>query len=316
MTQPLDLENPIPNHLAKLARDIAYYGLNQRVRRNYFEEGEVANYSNPKFHYDGPVGINGKQGYRYNPYARDGRTPVKAGEIIFYDLRVKGIDGVDPKVGSLQAIDVPGTTKMVQVDEYINSTPTTFQRTVSVENEKTESKEYSFGQMVSTEFSVQMERSAGIKIKAIDAGAKLTTTLTAKAEATASQAFSKSTKLSEIVADSYTVAPWQHWTLVTERSIKNVKQDVWVTGLLDCSVRIHSSHYCMADYDSLDDIWGYFRNIQYGGNKFGDLIRRSKTPRSIVDRMAESVKVTINCPIKAKRARYSKMVSKQTPISH
>ena len=222
---------------------------------------------------------------------------------------------MDPQVGSLQVIDVPGSNKKVTVDEFINDGPTVFYRNVETEEEKIKEKELTFGQAVSAEFSLQMKRSAGIELKAISAGAELTTTLTTKAEATASQAFKKSDRIRDQIQDKYTIDPYMHWSLTTERSVKNVRQDVFVTGALDFSVRFNSSRLCMADYESFDDILGYFRRTKPGGSWFGDRIRESKTGAEAIEEMEKGVIVTVNCPIKGTRARYSRLISKQTPIS-
>lgn len=242
--------------------------------------------------------------YEYHAIHRQGRVHDKA-KIIFFNVNIVDIDDIE--TGSLQDLGSQ-TDKNHQVDETINGGSEPILYKVNVSESKTEESEESYSASLSLEYQRQVEATAGIKI----AEAKVTETLTAKAEASASGEWRKSDSLSESVDKSYKIPAKTHWILTNEKSVKHIRQDCLVTGLLECAIHIDSWKWFAHDWWSIRDLQDQMRGLsKEEGNVVGRYWNDRVHGYQVPDKVLEAwpiPRLTLNIPIEGKRTRYSKAI--------
>ena len=259
-----------------------------------------------------PDDLGGGTGYRYAPVNKEGKK-VNPGRIIFHNLRLKDISDIE--VGELDVADVESKSKVITLDEYQNDGPRDFRRRTEVEKEIETSKEKSFGWMVSAELRIRMTQRVGVSMEVFEAGGELETELTTRAEKRGDEEWRQSDRRRETTENEYYVSPYHDWTLTTEQSVKNISQDVFITGVLECQILIEYPGWGYHNFRSLEDLrnafTGFLPQAGFVGNWFADP-DNSISLQTVND--WEQPELTLNCPIKGQRTRYSKAVSKQRPI--
>lgn len=307
-----DLRKLVEQELPKLAKSIIkdglsivprYYSGGRKGSGNWFHESLVNTDMTPFF--VGPRKKGDADGYLYHVIAkRLGNKPDHLAEILFYDINIIDIDDVD--VGTLQDL---GSKKEAnfQVDEYYNGGSEAIEYNVNVSESKTTEEEKSFSASISAEYTREVKATAGIKL----AEAEVTETLSLKAEASASGEWRKSDSLSETVDKKYTIPAKKHWVLTCEKSLKHIRQDVLVTGLLTCKIWINSHKWAATDFESIDDLKQHMRGLGNAGNVWGKFWRDRYHGKRVDDATLDAwpvPRLTLNIPMEGKRTRYSKAV--------
>ena len=250
--------------------------------------------------------------YKYSPYGNDGKTPYKSCSIAFYKPSLVDVD--DISVGTLNAKPSKNGTQTVTVDQYTNDGPTQFRRRVETEQEKEKEEEHSFGLTVGTEFRLRMSRSAGIDMKGFSASQDIEVEMEQRFEARTDHEWRKSDRLRSSVEDEYLVDPYMDWTLTTQRTQKDIEQDVFVTGILDCCVEVYVWNWFCANFDTIKGLQDVVGGITGRNDPIGWHFKNHPETEDHINSWHRP-KLTLNFPIKGKRTRYSRAVSKQTPIS-
>ena len=311
-----DLRRLVENELPKLAQAIIrdglsivprYYSGGRKGSGNWFNKDLVNTDALPFF--VGPRRKGDTDGYLYHVIAkRLGNKPDHLAEILFYDINIVDVD--DVQVGQLQDLGSK-TDSNFGVDEYYNGGSNEIEYTVNVSESKTSEEEKSFAASISAEYTREVEATAGIKI----AEAKVTESLTVKAEASASGEWRKSDSLSETVDKKYTIPAKKHWVLTCEKSIKHIRQDVLVTGLLQCKIWINSHKWAATDFDSIDSLKKHMQGLGNDGNVWGKFWRDRYNGQRVDDKTLEAwpiPRLTLNIPMEGKRTRYSKAIVKES----
>ena len=311
-----DLRRLVETELPKLAQAIIRDGLSMvpryapggRSKSGNWFAGELVDTDLLPF-FVGPRRKGDTDGYLYHARAkRLGGKPDHLAEILFYDINIIDVD--DVTVGQLQDLGSKKDSHF-QVDEYYNGGSKEIKYAVNVSESKTTEEEKSFSASISAEYTREVEATAGIKI----AEAKVTETLSVKAEASASGEWRKSDSLSESVDKKYTIPPHKHWVLTCEKSTKHIKQDVLVTGLLTCKIWINSHKWAATDFESIDDLKQHMRGLGHDGNAWGRFWRDRTNGIQVADSVLDAwpiPRLTLNIPMEGKRTRYSKAVVTET----
>ena len=256
--------------------------------------------------------------YAYNPYCTyptrwcSGPGYRQSGaRIIFYNPRLLEISDVE--VGDLRVLNPNNENATMTVDSYRNDTATHYNKKVDTETEHEDEQTHSVGLEISQEFRVKMSRSAGVNIDIFSANADMEVELTSRVEARTDDEWRKSDKLRNAVEETYTVNPYTTWKLTVQKSEKEIEQDVYITGLLDCSVWVVFSGWADCNFKSLDNFIDVVRGVKAQNDPIGYYFRQNPLPDEVVDAWHRPT-LTLNCPIHGKRTRYSNTLSTQTPI--
>ena len=318
------VENEFPRLALAIARQLATVEVvprsqhpDQRIRDRW-HPGQV-DLARPMV-FMGPHEMSeGRTRYAYCPVAAPGNggftpgTPYEAACISFYNVRLVEIEDIEP--GDVDVLNPDDPGEALTVIDYLNDGPTIYRKRMESEKEREREEEHSFGVMVGMEYRRRALARGGIEMEGVEAGGEVEEELTLRAEARTDHEWRKSDRLRDSVEDEYEVAPFHHWTLTTRKNVKNIRQDVLVTGRLQCAVRIDSRDRNSTDFDSLDDLIDTFRglNPKYGpySRWFGRM--RHALPDAVFDAWPMP-KLRLNLPIEGKRTRYEKAVSRQMPL--
>ena len=265
-------------------------------------------------HYVGPVdsgrlgGSDDQVGYEYHTVLQNGRSN-SGGKIIFFDVGITDIEDVE--AGDLQDLGSKTDTDFV-VDEHYHGGSTPIEYEVSTSKTETSEEEQSFSASISAEYTREVEAKAGIGI----AEAKVTETLSLKAEASASGEWRKSDSLTEQTRKKYIIPPRTHWQLTSEKSIKHIRQDILVTGLLTCKIHVDSWRWAAHTWDTIGKLKSACRGLDKSGNPWSRFWANQTNGRQTADRVLDAWPIpvlTLNIPLEGKRTRYTKAVTKETP---
>ncbi len=335
-----DLRNLVENELPVLAGCIARDMLrdcgvvprsehpDQRIRDRW-HPGQV-DLTEP-MQYMGPTTdrVGGGQGYVYCPVAagpneHNGHrgnggfapgAPYKAAKIVFYNVRLTGIEDVLP--GDLDVLNPDDRGAKLTVDSYINDGPEPYRKRVEVEEEREREEDHSFGVLVGLEFRRRTLARGGIEMEGIEAGGEVETEITLRAEARTDHEWRRSDRIRHSVEHEYSIAPYHRWSLTSRETIKHIRQDVLVVGKLQCAVRIDSRDRNSTDFDSLDDLIEVGRGLKTGygpySRWFGEM--RKALPDATFAAWPRP-QLRLNLPIEGRRTRYSQAVSRQKPLKN
>ena len=312
-----DLRKLIEEDFPKLAHSIAKDALSKiwlhwidKPYKHRFHPN-WCDYSKP-MHFEGVQKSGGGDSdvYAYNPMNNWG-NPQKEARIIFYNPRVIDISKIE--TGNLNILNPNDKSESLTVDSYLNDTNSVYVKRTEVETEKEREETHSFGVEVSQEFRLKMGRNAGIDMEVFSAGGDMEVELTSRIEARTDHEWRKSDTVRSAVEETYTVNPKCLWELSVERSMKHIRQDIFMTGLLDCSVWIVHANWFDDSYMTLRELFDVFRGVKGKDTPIGWYFKDNPISDEIVDSW-EIPNLTLNVPMEGKRTRYSRTVSKETPI--
>jgi len=302
------VEHDLPQLAQALGRD-ALAGVTGRWPNQF--RGEIIDWARTP-HYAGPVTVNGVTGYEYQPYHRAGRVHDKA-RITFFGLSVRAIE--DIAVGELEVLNPGAGDSSMEVDSTSNDSPSKITHETEIEQEVEKEETTTSTTTTSIEIRNSIQTHGGASLEVFTAGGQTETEITERMERSLGHEWRSSTRVRDAVRRSYEVWPYMDWTLSCERSIRHIRQDVSMTGRLDCQVRIDSQDGTSFDFDSLQDVIDCLRGLRPSpyGAKWGDAFRSHPLADSVIAAWPVPA-LTLNCPIEGRRTRYVKTHSVQTPI--
>ena len=260
--------------------------------------------------YAGGEKINGQNAYFYRGHKSNGAVN-KDWYVAFFGIRLVELESVEP-----QPVDInPGDKQLVEVKSQVNNGPGIEKMVITRTESSEKNKEFSFKELLETEFETSMTRSAKAGIEGIgEASAEWTTRFKLLASFEANQAWSESEAIEEGLENEYVLFPYCSLDLLREKGEPDIRQVTRTTGKLECGVRVHIDQADQQTFDSLDRVEKIWAGLETGVRFYSDWFVPNPVSRS--DRAAwNRPKLILDLETRGKRVRYGKTTKNYKPIA-
>ena len=315
-----DLDKLVRQDLPKLAYSIASSGPRRMKSKAHFSNrpNRVADdQTNWKEHdktrtldYCEATTINSSPAYLYSGTRKGGGSSQKEWYVAFYGVRLVDVEKVEPG-----PIDInPGEIKLESVRKVTNNGPA-IKKMRKARTQRTEkTKEFSFDQLLETEFTIAMTRSAKGGIPGVgEAGMELSTSLRALAQLQAHQAWSQSDSVEDLMEEEYSLFPYSTLELLAKKGTPTITQKTRTTGTLQCNVRIDIRDCNMQDFDNIDSVMKTWRGLEAGHEFYTPYFTQNPVPMDWLSNW-HLPKLVLDLEVKGKRVRYDEIVENYTPL--
>ena len=254
--------------------------------------------------------IDGSPAYLYTGTKKGGGSSHREWYVAFYGVRLVDVEKVEPG-----PIDInPGQVQLESVRKISNNGPLArkVRKTRTARTEKT--REFSFDQMLETEFTASMTRSAKGGIPGVgEASAELTTSLRLLAQLSAHQAWSQSDSVEDMMEEEYTILPYSTLEILAKKGTPNISQKTRTTGTLECNVRIDIRDCNSQDFDNIGSVMRTWRGLEGGHEFYSPYFVHSPVPSDWLNNW-HLPKLVLDLVVKGTRVRYEEIVENYSPL--
>lgn len=254
--------------------------------------------------------INGAPAYLYSGTRKGGGSSVKEWYVAFYGVRLVEVEKVEPG-----PIDInPGEVRLETVRKWTNNGPALKKIRKGRTTRSEKNKDFSFDQLLESEFSVAMTRSAKGGIPGVgEAGVELSTSLRALARLQAHQAWSQSDSIEDMLEEEYALFPYSTLEILAKRGEPDIRQVTRTTGLLECNVRVDIRDCNMQDFESIDLVLKTWRGLEPAREFYSSWFATRPVPEDWLANWHRP-KLILDLETRGKRIRYEEIEENYRPL--
>ena len=286
-------------------------GFSNRPNRTADDQTNWAEHDKTKtLDYCEVTNINGSPAYLYSGTKKGGGSSHREWYIAFYGVRLVDVEKIEPG-----PIDInPGEIQLESVRKVTNNGPAIKKIRKSHTDRKERNKEFSFDQLLETEFTIAMTRSAKGGIPGVgEAGVELSTSLRALAQLQAHQAWSQSDTVEDVMEEEYAIFPYSTLELLAKKGTPDIRQVTRTTGLLEANIRIDIRDCNSQDFESIDLIEKTWSGLEPGREFYSSWFTTRPVPAEWIANWHRP-KLVLDLETRGKRVRYDEMMENYTPL--